>query len=79
VARNRRFDESKVHGDELVRISEELGDEDLKYEALHHRWGHAYFTGMTADMLASRQRSSGSWKRVSRWRRSCSIRRRLLS
>ena len=52
AARNRRFDKAKVRGDELLAISEELGDDDLKFEALHHRWGFAYFTGQTANMLA---------------------------
>jgi hypothetical protein len=52
AARNRQFDKAKVRGDELLAISEELGDEDLKFEALHHRWGFAYFTGQTANMLA---------------------------
>ena len=52
AARNRRYDKAKVRGDELLAISEELGDEDLKFEALHHRWGYAYFTGQTANMLA---------------------------
>jgi hypothetical protein len=49
---NRQYDKAKVRGDELLAISEELGDEDLKFEALHHRWGTAYFTGQTANMLA---------------------------
>ena len=31
AARNRRFDKAKVRGDELLAISEELGDEDLKF------------------------------------------------
>jgi hypothetical protein len=52
AARNRHYDKAKLRGDELLAISEELGDEDLKFEALHHRWGFAYFTGQTADMLA---------------------------
>ena len=52
AARNRRFDKARVRGDELLAISEELGDEDLKFEALHHRWGFAWFTGQTANMLA---------------------------
>jgi class 3 adenylate cyclase len=52
AARNRRYDKAKVRGDELLAISEELGDDDLKFEALHHRWGYAYFTGQTAEMLA---------------------------
>ena len=52
AARNRRFDKAEVLGDELLAISAELGDEDLKFEALHHRWGFAYFTGHVPDMLA---------------------------
>jgi len=52
AARNRRFDELKVRSDELLAISEELGDEDLKFEAIHHRWGFAYFMGQTANILA---------------------------
>ena len=52
LARSRQFDKAKVLGDELLAISEELGDEDLKFEALHHRWGFAYFTGHTPEMLA---------------------------
>jgi class 3 adenylate cyclase/ABC-type transport system involved in cytochrome c biogenesis ATPase subunit len=52
AARNRRYDKAKFRGDELLAISEEIGDDDLKFEALHHRWGYAYFTGQTADMLA---------------------------
>ena len=52
AARNRRFDKARVRGDELLAISEELGDDDLKFEALHHRWGFAWFTGQTANMLA---------------------------
>ena len=52
AARNRQYDKAKLRGDELLAISEELGDDDLKFEALHHRWGFAYFTGQTANMLA---------------------------
>jgi hypothetical protein len=52
AARSRQFDKAKELGDELLAISEELGDEDLKFEALHHRWGFAYFTGHTPEMLA---------------------------
>jgi len=52
AARNRQFDKAKVRGVELLAISEELGDEDLKFEALHHRWGFAYFMGQTANILA---------------------------
>jgi class 3 adenylate cyclase len=52
AARNRQYDKAKLRGDELLAISEELGDDDLKFEALHHHWGSAYFTGQTANMLA---------------------------
>jgi class 3 adenylate cyclase len=51
AGRNNRFDRAKQLGDELISISEELGDEDLKFEALHHRWGYNYFTGQTSLML----------------------------
>jgi tetratricopeptide (TPR) repeat protein len=51
AARNRRFDKIGTLGEELMTISRGLGDEDLKFEALHHRWGFAYFTGQTAMML----------------------------
>ena len=34
-----------------MTISREIGDEDLKFEALHHRWGLAYFKGQTEEML----------------------------
>jgi class 3 adenylate cyclase/ABC-type lipoprotein export system ATPase subunit len=51
AARNRRFDEAGVRGKELLAISEQLGDEDLGFEALHHQWGSAYFTGKTANIL----------------------------
>ena len=56
AARNRQFDKAKRRGDELLAISEELGDEDLKFEALHHRWGYAYFTGDIANTLAYSER-----------------------
>jgi predicted ATPase len=52
AARNRQWDKAKLRGDELLKISEKLGDDDLKFEALHHHWGFAYFTGQTANMLA---------------------------
>jgi ABC-type lipoprotein export system ATPase subunit/tetratricopeptide (TPR) repeat protein len=52
AARSRQFDKAKELGDELLAISDELGDDDLKFEALHHRWGFAYFTGHTPEMLA---------------------------
>jgi class 3 adenylate cyclase/ABC-type lipoprotein export system ATPase subunit len=51
AARNRRFDKIAMRSEELMTISQALGDEDLKFEALHHRWGVAYFTGQTAMML----------------------------
>ena len=51
AARNRRYDKAQALGGELMRISQELGDDDLKYEALHHRWGIAHFTGQTPKML----------------------------
>jgi class 3 adenylate cyclase len=51
AARNRRFDKIATLSDELLAISQRLGDEDLKFEALHHRWGVAYFTGQTAALL----------------------------
>jgi hypothetical protein len=34
-----------------MTISRDLGDEDLKFEALHHRWGFVYFMGQTAKIL----------------------------
>jgi hypothetical protein len=52
AARNRQWDKAKLRGGELLAISEALGDDDLKFEALHHHWGFAYFTGQTANMLA---------------------------
>jgi class 3 adenylate cyclase len=51
AARNQRLDRAKVIGQELLTISEKIGDEDLKYEALHHRWGYAYFMGHVPEML----------------------------
>ena len=58
AARNRRFDKAEVRGDELLAISAQLGDEDLKFEALHHRWGLAYFLGQTANTLAYAERGA---------------------
>jgi class 3 adenylate cyclase/ABC-type transport system involved in cytochrome c biogenesis ATPase subunit len=52
AGRNRQYDKAKLRGDVLLGISEEIGDDDLKFEALHHHWGYAYFTGQTANMLA---------------------------
>jgi hypothetical protein len=51
AARNQQLDRAKVIGEDLITISHDVGDDDLKYEALHHRWGYAYFIGNTADML----------------------------
>ena len=51
AARNRRLDEVEVLSDELTTISREIDDEDFKIEALHHRWGTAYFFGQTAKLL----------------------------
>lgn len=51
AARNQRLDKAELRGDELMTISQEIGDEDLKFEALHHRWGLMYFKGQTVAML----------------------------
>ncbi len=51
AARNLRYDKAGERGEELLKISQKLGDKDLKFEALHHRWGFAYFVGQTAKML----------------------------
>ena len=51
AARNQRLDKVEILSEELTTISREIGDEDLKFEALHHRWGFAYFTGQTAKFL----------------------------
>jgi len=51
AARNQRLDKAELRGDELMTVSRQIGDEDLKFEALHHRWGLVYFKGQTADML----------------------------
>jgi class 3 adenylate cyclase len=51
AARNQRLDKAELRGNELMTISRDIGDEDLKYEALHHRWGFVYFKGQTAEML----------------------------
>jgi class 3 adenylate cyclase len=51
AARNQRLDKAELRGDELMTISREIGDEDLKFEALHHRWGFVYFKGQTQGML----------------------------
>jgi hypothetical protein len=51
AARNRRLDEVEVLSKELTTISQEIDDEDFKIEALHHRWGTAYFFGQTAKLI----------------------------
>ncbi len=51
AARNQRLDKAELRGDELMTISREIGDEDLQFEALHHRWGFVYFKGQTQEML----------------------------
>jgi hypothetical protein len=51
AARNQRLDKAELRGGELMTISREIGDEDLKFEALHHRWGLVYFKGQTEEML----------------------------
>jgi class 3 adenylate cyclase len=51
AARNRRLDEVEVLSEELTTISQEIDDKDFKIEALHHRWGTAYFFGQTTKLL----------------------------
>jgi class 3 adenylate cyclase len=51
AARNRRYDKAGVLSEELTKISRDLGDEDLRFEALHHRWGFVYFMGQTERIL----------------------------
>src|ERR1700735_2367038 len=51
AARNRRLDKVEVLSEELTTISREIADEDMWFEALHHRWGTAYFFGQTAKLL----------------------------
>jgi len=51
AARNRRLDEVEVLSDELTAISREIDDEDMWFEALHHRWGTAYFFGHTEKLI----------------------------
>lgn len=60
AAANLRLDVAGRYGDELIAISEGLADDDLRMEALHHRWGMAYFTGDTARML---ERSAAAFDR----------------
>jgi hypothetical protein len=51
AARTQRLDQAKLRGEQLLDISATIGDEDLKFEALHHRWGYAYFTGQNAELI----------------------------
>jgi class 3 adenylate cyclase len=51
AARNRRLDEVEALSKELTTLSETIDDRDFKIEALHHRWGTAYFLGQTAKFL----------------------------
>ncbi|HXW30764.1 MAG TPA: AAA family ATPase [Xanthobacteraceae bacterium] len=51
AARNRRLDKVEVLSEELTTISREIDDEDMWFEALHHRWGTAYFFGQTAKLI----------------------------
>jgi hypothetical protein len=51
AARKGRLDKVEVLSEELTAISLEIGDEDFKIEASHHRWGAALFLGQTAKML----------------------------
>jgi len=51
AARNRRLDEVEVLSEELTAISREIEDEDMWFEALHHRWGTAYFFAQTAKLI----------------------------
>jgi class 3 adenylate cyclase/ABC-type lipoprotein export system ATPase subunit len=51
AARNQRLDKAELRGDELMTISRQIGDEDLQFEALHHRWGFVYFKGQTEEMF----------------------------
>jgi hypothetical protein len=51
AARNRRLDEVEVLSEELTTVGQEIEDEDMWFEALHHRWGTAYFFGQTAKLL----------------------------
>ncbi len=51
AARTQRLDKAKLRGEQLLDISERVGDDDLKFEALHHRWGYAYFLGQNPAMI----------------------------
>jgi class 3 adenylate cyclase len=51
AARTQRLDKAKLRGEQLLEISERLGDEDLKFEALHHQWGYATFSGQINNII----------------------------
>jgi tetratricopeptide (TPR) repeat protein len=51
AARNRRLDKVEVLSKELTKLGGEIDDEDMWFEALHHRWGTAYFFGQAAKLL----------------------------
>lgn len=51
AARRRRLDLARQRGEELTAIGQQLGDDALEFESLHHRWGYAFFTGQNAAML----------------------------
>ena len=61
AASNRRFGDARRWGSELDAISERLADADLDMEALHHRWGIAYFTGDTPRMLEHTEAAFGRY------------------
>jgi hypothetical protein len=46
-----KLDSARRYGIELISISERLDDDDLRMEALHHRWGIAYFFGDVAGIV----------------------------
>ncbi len=43
-----RFDPAAARADELIALSQGLGDDDLLLEAIHCRWSTAHFRGETA-------------------------------
>ena len=63
AARNQRLDKAELRGGELMTISRQIGDEDLKFEALHHRWGLVYFKGQTEKMLQYTAEGIGQYDR----------------
>jgi hypothetical protein len=55
-----QFKRAQRYSDELGAISARLDDEDLKLEALHHRWSIAYFTG---DSRLMREHTQDAFRR----------------